>query len=116
MLLNALTAVVALVAASVLLPSIPLFILRLVLGNVGWIVQRRTRSRREEIISRVRAEEKELASKCTTSPTRTQTVDEDWEKVDSSSSCIGTTGSSDKTTGDEDWDGIIGFFHPFWFV
>lgn len=114
MLLNALITVFALVVASALLPSIPLFILRLALRNVGWFVQRRTRSRREEIASRVQAEEKELASKRTTSPTQTQTVDEDWEKVDSSSSSLGTAGSN-KTTGDEDWDGFIGFFHPFWY-
>ncbi len=36
--------------------------------------------------------------------------DEDWEKVDSEVSRIGIHG--EKT--DDDWEGIIGFLHPFW--
>lgn len=114
MLFKALLTALFLAAASLLFPKLPLCILRFVLGNVGRLVQNRTQSRREQIIAQVRADEEELLSKCFKSPPQTQTVEEDWEKVDSSSSCLGTAGS-DKAPGNEDWDGIIGFFHPFWY-
>lgn len=113
MLLSILITVFALVLSSALIPNLSLFVLRFVLGNVGWLVQRRTRSRRDVITSQVRTEEKEFISECAKSPTQTETVDEDWEKVDNSTSSLGTTGSN-KTREDEDWDGVIGFFHPFW--
>lgn len=113
MLLNILVALFVLVVSSFLIPSLPLFVLRFVLSNVGWLVQRRTRTRREVITSQVRAEQEEFISECAKSPPQTQTVEEDWEKVDSSTSGSGTTGGN-KTREDEDWDGVIGFFHPFW--
>ncbi|RAK82406.1 alpha-1,2-mannosyltransferase ALG11 [Aspergillus fijiensis CBS 313.89] len=98
----------ALLATCVLLPQLPLALLRLVLRAVGWAVQKRTRSRREYIVSRVRAEEEELARKRSTKPASTE--DEDWEKVDTSSSA--SSGTAGTRTSD-DWNGIIGFFHPF---
>lgn len=101
----------ALLATCVLLPQLPLALLRLVLRAVGWAVQKRTRSRREYIVSRVRAEEEELARKRSTKPASTE--DEDWEKVDTSSSA--SSGTAGTRTSD-DWNGIIGFFHPFWYV
>lgn len=114
MLFKALLTALFLAAVSLLFPTLPLCILRFVLCNVGRLVQNRTKSRREQIITQVRADEKEHLSKCSRSQPQTQTVEEDWEKVDSSSSVLGTAGS-DKAPGNEDWDGIIGFFHPFWY-
>lgn len=117
MLLKALLTALILGATSFLVPKLPLGILRFILCSVGWLVQNRSRSRREQIVSQVRAEEEEFQSKCARSPAQTETVEEDWEKVDSSSSSCLTPGS-DKIPGDgnDDWDGIIGFFHPFWYV
>lgn len=126
LLLNILITLIALAATSVLLPTIPLGVLRLGLRGVGWFIRKRTRSRREYIISRVRAEEEEeLQAKRggKLSPSTTQAEDEDWEKVDTSS--VGTAGNNHNNgqknrngqgPGDESWDGIIGFFHPFWYV
>lgn len=112
-LLNMLVTLVALVATSVLLPQLPLSVLRLVLRGVGWLVQRRTKSRKEFIVSRVRADDEDFLSKRARSSPRTQAADEDWEKVDTSSSS--TAGNANKGPGDDDWDGVIGFFHPFWY-
>ncbi|PYI35102.1 putative alpha-1,2-mannosyltransferase [Aspergillus indologenus CBS 114.80] len=108
LILKSFLTLLALLATCVLLPQLPLAVLRLVLRAVGWAVQKRTRSRREYIVSRVRAEEEELARKKSTKPASTE--DEDWEKVDTSSSASsGTAGTSTS----DDWNGIIGFFHPF---
>ncbi|RAH83332.1 alpha-1,2-mannosyltransferase alg11 [Aspergillus japonicus CBS 114.51] len=108
LILKSFITLLALLATCVLLPQLPLAVLRLVLRAVGWAVQKRTRSRREYIVSRVRAEEEEVARKKSTKPASTD--DEDWEKVDTSSSASsGTAGTSTS----DDWNGIIGFFHPF---
>lgn len=111
-LLKALISVLALLAACVVLPQLPLAVLRIVLRGVGWIIQRRTRSRREYILSRVRADEEEFQSK-RSKPSPGE--DEDWEKVDTSSSSSGPAGNN-SSSGNDDWEGIIGFFHPFWYV
>lgn len=114
MLFKALLTTLFLAAVSILFPPLPLCIIRFVLSSVGRLVKKRTKSNREQIVAQVRAEEAEFLSKCSRSPPQTQTVEEDWEKVESSSSCEGTAGG-DKARENEDWDGIIGFFHPFWY-
>ncbi|KAF7171239.1 hypothetical protein CNMCM5623_003625 [Aspergillus felis] len=117
-LLKTFLTLLALLATCVLLPQLPLVVLRCVLRGVGWVIQKRTRSRREFLISRVRADEEEQLVKRPKSSPRGE--DEDWEKVDSSSSSSGTAGpskkggnSGDKGPEDADWEGIVGFFHPF---
>ncbi|PYH46118.1 alpha-1,2-mannosyltransferase ALG11 [Aspergillus saccharolyticus JOP 1030-1] len=100
----------ALLATCVLLPQLPLAALRLVLRIVGWAVQKRTRSRREYIVSRVRADEEEFVKKKSTKTASNPADDEDWEQVDASYSA--SSGSAGKNIND-DWNGIIGFFHPF---
>lgn len=106
----------------VLLPQLVGSLLGLLFRGVGWLIRRRTRSRREYVIARARSEEEEIraprAKDSAHSLARSQ-EDEDWEKVDSTASGgVKTTGSSDSgaSTGGEgaEWDGIIGFFHPFW--
>ncbi|KAI9848191.1 MAG: asparagine-linked glycosylation protein [Sclerophora amabilis] len=73
---------------------------------LGWYLRRRTRDRRAQILARVgadrtvRAEQDQEAAKS----------DEDgWEKVESYAT--GTAKNGGKA--DEDWEGIVGFFHPF---
>ncbi|KAF4212058.1 hypothetical protein CNMCM8980_001536 [Aspergillus fumigatiaffinis] len=117
-LLKTFLTLLALLATCVLLPQLPLGVLRFVLRGVGWAIQKRTRSRREFLISRVRADEEEQLVKRSKSSPRGE--DEDWEKVDSSSSSSGTAGpskkggnSGNKGSEDADWEGIVGFFHPF---
>lgn len=132
LILNALITIIAVAATSVLLPTIPLSHLRLVLRGVGWFIQKRTRSRREFIISRVRADEEEFQAKQGSpasgkSSSTSQTEDEDWEKVDTSLAVGNNNGNGHREKNgqrkaqgqgskDQDWDGIIGFFHPFWYA
>ncbi|KAI1836809.1 CAZyme family GT4 [Penicillium roqueforti] len=123
---NVILAILVLTATAILLPKLTGVLLGLVFRGVGWLIWRRTRSRREYVIARARSEEEELRASrpkgSTTSVSRNGGEDEDWEKVDSSGpgGVQTTTGSeSSGGTGEEsnqsleDWDGIIGFFHPF---
>jgi alpha-1,2-mannosyltransferase len=119
---------VLLIAATTafLLPQLIGSVVGLVLRGAGWLIRRRTRSRREYVIARARSDEEELlktlrATNLTHSLARSSAEDEDWEKVDDTAGSGGvkTSSSSDSGVGDgakrpDDWNGIIGFFHPFW--
>ncbi|KAJ5709980.1 CAZyme family GT4 [Penicillium malachiteum] len=120
---NAILALVVLATSALLLPRLAGTLLGLVFRCAGWLIRRRTRSRREYVIARARLEEEEHRAprpkSSTTSLARSQAEDEDWEKVDSSSgaktvsSSDSGDGSKSEGTAQDDWDGIIGFFHPF---
>jgi alpha-1,2-mannosyltransferase len=125
---NAILTVLLLTATAVLLPKLTGAVLGLVFRGVGWLIWRRTRSRREYVIARARSEEQESRASrpkaSTNSLPRNGADDEDWEKVDSlgpggvqsatSSESSGSAGGN-KDRNSDDWDGIIGFFHPFWY-
>lgn len=104
-------------ATVVLLPQLVGSLVGLVFRGVGWLIRRRTRSRRDYVIARARSEEEEARAsraKDSTSSSAKSQEDEDWEKVDSTGG-VKTTSSSESSGGeDAEWDGIIGFFHPFW--
>ncbi|KAL4959323.1 alpha-1,2-mannosyltransferase ALG11 [Aspergillus stella-maris] len=108
-----LISVIALLAACVLLPQFSLGVLRVVLRSVGWVIRKRSRARREAILARVRADEEDLLKKQpkVVPASATPADDEDWEKVDTSSS--GDNSGSASQQGSDDWAGVIGFFHPF---
>ncbi len=83
---------------------------------LGWYLRKKTDGRRCHILELVAADEKKYREERRDS---TGSGDGDggdsgedagWEKVDAH-----TTGTS-KNGGkaDADWDGIVGFFHPFW--
>ncbi|CAG8013972.1 unnamed protein product [Penicillium nalgiovense] len=121
---KAILATLVLAATAVLLPKLTGVLLGLVFRGVGWLIWRRTRSRREYVIARARSEEEELRASGPKGSTlsRNGAEDEDWEKVDSSGTGgVQTTAGSGSSGGagdesnqsPEDWDGIIGFFHPF---
>lgn len=59
---------------------------------VGYYLYHKTAGRSAQIASRVDEDEKNVSSNS----------DDDWETVDSTSSRS------------KDWNGYIGFFHPFW--
>lgn len=122
---NAILALFVLVLTVVLLPQLAGGVFGLVFRGVGWLIRRRTRSRREYVIARARSDDEEYrasrAKGSTHSLARGQAEDEDWEKVDSSGpGGVKTASSSDSgaNAGGEaaEWDGIVGFFHPFWYV
>ncbi|KAK7554556.1 alpha-1,2-mannosyltransferase ALG11 [Phyllosticta citricarpa] len=73
---------------------------------VGHHVRAKTQNRRELLLAKVEAEEKDFAAKRAGSH---KTEDEDWDKLDSESAGTSSAGE----TVDKNWRGVIGFFHPF---
>lgn len=114
LLLKTAISLLIILATAVFLPRLSVEVLGLVLRCVGWVIQKRTRSRRKYIVSRVAADEEEFQSKRARSSPRTQTEDEDWEKVETYGT--GSTGGAKVSGSQDEWNGIIGFFHPFWCV
>lgn len=118
---NAILGLLVVAVTAVFLPQLTGSLFGLVFRGVGWFIRRRTRSRREYVIARARSEEEESQTShlkdSMQSLARSQAEDEDWEKVDSSGGAK-TASSSDSGEGSksDDWDGIIGFFHPFWYA
>jgi len=78
---------------------------------VGWYLRKKTEGRRALIIRATQDGEAALREKGKEKLTdRTpNATDDDWEKVDGAT--VGSTGNGEK--GDKEWDGIVGFFHPF---
>lgn len=77
--------------------------------TVGWSHRRRTRARRDLILARVKVEESQYQLSAQHSP---RSEDGEWEKVEKHADGSAPNG---KESGNE-WEGIIGFFHPFWYV
>ncbi|RAO64163.1 uncharacterized protein BHQ10_000175 [Talaromyces amestolkiae] len=93
-----------------LIPAAVGYILKLALRSLGWSLKNKTNARRELILSQVRIEEErylEAAKSAASSSAGPE--DDDWEKVDGTVPSVAGNG---KPIG-EDWEGIMGFFHPF---
>ncbi|KAL9060548.1 MAG: hypothetical protein Q9206_000958 [Seirophora lacunosa] len=73
---------------------------------VGWSLRRRTRARRDILLARVKVEQSQYQLSAQQS---TRSDDGEWEKVEKHAAGSAPHG---KDPGD-DWEGIIGFFHPF---
>lgn len=72
----------------------------------GRYLQRKTSARRKAIFLQARREEKNYELEPDSSPQ----LDDDWEKIE-----IYATGSAvNGGLANNDWEGIVGFFHPFW--
>jgi alpha-1,2-mannosyltransferase len=97
---------IALIVTSLLLPKLTSYFVGYLFRNVGRYVRAKTSARRELIISRARIDQEEWRSRQAGSSLGRSGEDEDWEKVD-------TVAGNGKPRGGE-WEGIIGFFHPFW--
>jgi alpha-1,2-mannosyltransferase len=102
--------IIALLTALPLIPFLVKILVRRSLRLVGWSLQRRTSKRRELIASRVRSEEQAYQSAQKGLP---KADDEDWEKIESYAA--GSAPNGDLPT-DVEWEGVVGFFHPFWSV
>ncbi|KAK4207600.1 hypothetical protein QBC37DRAFT_379923 [Rhypophila decipiens] len=86
------------------------------IGSVlGWYVRRKTEGRRAQIVELmdgdVRRHNERTRQPTSSSSGSSSSSDESdgWENVDASTA--GTASNGEK--GEEDWDGIVGFFHPF---
>lgn len=70
----------------------------------GHYLRKKTAGRKAQILELVEADEKEFIAK------GGRRASDEWENVDS---FAGGTGKN-RVKGDAEWDGIVGFFHPFW--
>jgi len=75
---------------------------------LGWYLRKKTAGRRWTILTL--AEKDEERYREDVKQHKATAEEDDWENVDSSS--LGTSQNGDK--GEKEWDGIVGFFHPFW--
>ena len=75
--------------------------------TLGWYIRRRTSDRRAHLLTRAASDEEEHAEQLR-HPKAVE--DEDWETVESHAAGSAKNGGK----AEEDWEGIIGFFHPFW--
>lgn len=91
-------------ASIYLMPSTWPTIVRL----VGNRMRRSSNTRRELLLARTatetRAHEAEHA--------RSNKDDDDWEKI--APTVLGSARNGGK--GDSEWAGVVGFFHPFWYI
>jgi len=74
---------------------------------LGWHLRRKTAGRRAQLLELMNQEEKEYQGN---KRARTDGSDDDWETVDSLAAP--SIGNGEKAP--REWDGIVGFFHPFW--
>lgn len=74
---------------------------------VGWYLRRKTAGRRAQIVERVEEEEKALKVQME----GRRDSEEEWENVESYAA--GSIGNGEKA--EKEWDGVVGFFHPFWY-
>lgn len=78
-------------------------IVRFLGAQAGQYLRRSSRTRRELLLARVATESKNFEAE------HNEPEDYDWEEI-ASVATDGKVGSSKDTQ----WDGIVGFFHPFW--
>lgn len=79
---------------------------------LGWYLRKRTDGRRCHILELTEADEKKYREDRRSSSSSGEGGESDgWEEVDASAA--GTAKNGGKG-GEDDWDGIVGFFHPFW--
>jgi alpha-1,2-mannosyltransferase len=84
---------------------------RLTAQTVGWYIRQKTSGRRELLLSKAAVK---LDKEDSQAP-KEEVLDEDeegWEKVDTY--VPGSVPNGGKS--DENWSGVVGFFHPFWYV
>lgn len=77
--------------------------------TVGWYLRQKTSAQRSLILARVKLEESQLQLRESQVP---KSDDGEWEKVEGHATGSAPNGQE----ADDEWEGIVGFFHPFWFV
>jgi alpha-1,2-mannosyltransferase len=93
-------------------PLVALFVIpiawRLVGASLGWYLRKKTDGRRCRILEVMEEDRRAFAE----SNKEHKGSDDEWENIDAHA--VGTSGNGEK--GEKEWDGIVGFFHPFWYV
>ncbi len=106
-------------SATYLIPSLVLpavltllllpWIWRLAGLTLGWYLRRKTEGRRQRIFEVMAEEEESFQQQAGDKAGRDE---DEWENVEAYA--VGSAGNGEK--GQRDWDGVVGFFHPFWCV
>jgi alpha-1,2-mannosyltransferase len=76
-------------------------------SSFGYYLRNKTAGRKAQILELTEAEEKEFQEEG-----GEERDSDEWENVEAYA--VGTAKNGEKA--DKEWDGIIGFFHPFWQV
>lgn len=79
-------------------------IVRFLGQQVGHHLRRSSHARRELLLARVANETKHYEAE------HSEIEDYDWEEIAS----VATGGRAGSNKDDKQWEGIVGFFHPFW--
>jgi alpha-1,2-mannosyltransferase len=108
---NSTYAVAAFFTAVVLTGALLPYIWRLAGSTLGWYLRQRTESQRQYLLETMAADEKRFQEQKKQQQQQTtkknDSSDDDWENVEAEA--VASAGN-----GEKDWDGIVGFFHPFW--
>lgn len=76
---------------------------------LGWYLKRKTEGRRAQLLEIMNEDERRFAERG--QERKKSVTDEEWESIET------LAGSADNGgKGAQEWDGIVGFFHPFWCV
>jgi alpha-1,2-mannosyltransferase len=95
--------IAAVLAVIPVLPFVLIFFLQLSLRSLGWYLQSQTQERKAAIIAAC-TEGKSNAPRSETS----EGSEDGWEKIEKTGTAV--NGKSEQ----DEWSGIVGFFHPFW--
>ena len=83
-------------------------VVRLIGSSYGRVIRSRTGQRRDQAIDRA----SEAKRNSNTAGVKDNTSsDDDWEEVDGTAEP-----TKSRIPENSDWDGIVGFFHPFWYA
>lgn len=99
-----LSLLVPVILSLVFLPKIIHFLAKSLGQHLRWS----SRTRRELLLARVATETKTYEA----DQRNGKKEDDDWEKIGNAT--VSSKESNDSR--DSDWDGIVGFFHPFWYA
>lgn len=84
-------------------------ILRFLGELVGYYLRRSSRARRELLLARVVTEQRAWDAQHKDGQEKGE---DEWEQIEGS--LVGSAVNGGK--GERDWSGIVGFFHPFWYI
>ena len=77
---------------------------------MGWYLKRHASTRKNAILRRVKVEEEAFQNY--NKHSQRPAEDDDWEQVES----YGAASAKNGGRAEDEWEGIVGFFHPFWWV
>lgn len=72
---------------------------------LGMYLRRKTEGRRAQVVEAVKKEEAAFQAKSKGQ----KESDDEWESIDAA---VAAAANGEK--GQKEWDGVVGFFHPFW--